>query len=1070
MKYIYFLNEQISIDTLNEILTCNDSDLLIFKSTNNNFCTGLDISKKDEINEEFLNIYILVIEKLKRHKVPIISLIQGCCLGGGMMFPLLSDIVIASENASFGFPEIKHGFLPGLVSLALEHKKLNSMFINQMVYSGNSINSESALKNGLITDISNDLDDKLSFYLKRFEKVNVTELKKIPFTSFIDAKETMMKVFNVKIPSLKNNLVLLEEYNSYCIITLNNPTKFNALNDDMCNELTDVVRYVGQKQFKCVILKGNGKHFCVGGDITMKDMKQHTSFNLYYPFKLLRDLNIPIISICKGKLIGGGLAIIQNTDIRIGTKDVTTSIGWITRNMTSGMTLANLLSNNKEGTRMYLTNKFLSSLECVSTQLLDYTYETESECLSKSIELATFICQSSSNMIKYTMKNIRTQVNSNKIFDEIFELNESSFKFNKDQMNDSIIMNHSLDECPNKTLINNTKNILKYAQTIGIKYIEAYIPKYAITQKNMEIHDNQINKYTKGLKQEAIGFVDENEDVVSMCLTLVNRMMNKYNIPWDKIGRLEVGTESSVDRSKSVKTFLMRLFNQHGVYDVEGVDTYNACYGGTAALLNTINWLKSTDEDKYGLVLTADICSMPENMLFFGGAAAVCMLVTRDGPITFDQYRSSCMKDTYDFYKPVASTEPYPIVQDKHSIECYLDSLKICIDSFKKKSGIQNLSTHYDYLVFHSPNSNMAYKGTKVLLENDFPNQKVTDQEVRNVYESKTEPSLFLTKNIGSTYTVSVHLNLYSLLSTNTIPNGSKILLYSYGSGAAATMWSVTKQNEIDIYNPKNDIENRIYKTASEYIEISKRFNDAFSKYNFKPLQDFIEDNTYYLSHIDDTKQRYYECYKPTYYSTNVTQHDTPTKTHLKEESKTHSAAIPSIALDTNIKPIIEKIMKEQFGDKVLDWNKPLLESGMDSLSAVEFHDRLQVYLNITLPETIVFDYPTLNEIHNFLLSLSVKVEDTVRSIEIANEGSIEWENEIGLSLTELKKIVSIKDGEVNVNTIKNPQLNSKALVTLFVEIDETSLIDVKTQLKEMNKEFMSYKPNKLVFKVENFD
>jgi hydroxymethylglutaryl-CoA synthase len=45
-----------------------------------------------------------------------------------------------------------------------------------------------------------------------------------------------------------------------------------------------------------------------------------------------------------------------------------------------------------------------------------------------------------------------------------------------------------------------------------------------------------------------------------------------------------VGTETLTDKSKSVKTTLMRLLGLNA--DVEGVTSTNACYGGTAALLN----------------------------------------------------------------------------------------------------------------------------------------------------------------------------------------------------------------------------------------------------------------------------------------------------------------------------------------------------------------------------------------------------------------------------------------------------------------------------------------------------
>jgi len=66
---------------------------------------------------------------------------------------------------------------------------------------------------------------------------------------------------------------------------------------------------------------------------------------------------------------------------------------------------------------------------------------------------------------------------------------------------------------------------------------------------------------------------------------------------YSTIGRLEVGTETIIDKSKSVKTVLMQLFEDSGNYDVEGIDTTNACYGGTAALFNALSWIESSSWD-----------------------------------------------------------------------------------------------------------------------------------------------------------------------------------------------------------------------------------------------------------------------------------------------------------------------------------------------------------------------------------------------------------------------------------------------------------------------------------------
>ena len=60
---------------------------------------------------------------------------------------------------------------------------------------------------------------------------------------------------------------------------------------------------------------------------------------------------------------------------------------------------------------------------------------------------------------------------------------------------------------------------------------------------------------------------------------------------------MEVGTETIIDKSKSVKTALMSVLSECGNHDVEGVDTTNACYGGTAALLNAVNWIESSAWD-----------------------------------------------------------------------------------------------------------------------------------------------------------------------------------------------------------------------------------------------------------------------------------------------------------------------------------------------------------------------------------------------------------------------------------------------------------------------------------------
>ncbi|CAE7927122.1 Hmgcs1 [Symbiodinium sp. KB8] len=79
---------------------------------------------------------------------------------------------------------------------------------------------------------------------------------------------------------------------------------------------------------------------------------------------------------------------------------------------------------------------------------------------------------------------------------------------------------------------------------------------------------------------------------------------------WNSVGRLDIGTESIIDRSKSMKAYVMDLFERYGSGEgnIEGVDMYNACYGGQAAGLCAQNWVESDRWDgRYGVAIAGDL-------------------------------------------------------------------------------------------------------------------------------------------------------------------------------------------------------------------------------------------------------------------------------------------------------------------------------------------------------------------------------------------------------------------------------------------------------------------------------
>jgi len=52
-------------------------------------------------------------------QVPVVAAVQGACLGGGMELAIACDVVIASQKALFGQPEIKLGFFPPYAAIRL---------------------------------------------------------------------------------------------------------------------------------------------------------------------------------------------------------------------------------------------------------------------------------------------------------------------------------------------------------------------------------------------------------------------------------------------------------------------------------------------------------------------------------------------------------------------------------------------------------------------------------------------------------------------------------------------------------------------------------------------------------------------------------------------------------------------------------------------------------------------------------------------------------------------------------------------------------------------------------------
>ncbi|NCU72481.1 MAG: hypothetical protein EBY66_05675, partial [Candidatus Fonsibacter lacus] len=80
------------------------------------FSPGADIKELNSLNKKTAADKKLfdAFDEIYNIKKPVIALVEGYALGGGMELALICDFIIASENAKFGQPEINLGLIPGI--------------------------------------------------------------------------------------------------------------------------------------------------------------------------------------------------------------------------------------------------------------------------------------------------------------------------------------------------------------------------------------------------------------------------------------------------------------------------------------------------------------------------------------------------------------------------------------------------------------------------------------------------------------------------------------------------------------------------------------------------------------------------------------------------------------------------------------------------------------------------------------------------------------------------------------------------------------------------------------------
>jgi hydroxymethylglutaryl-CoA synthase len=341
---------------------------------------------------------------------------------------------------------------------------------------------------------------------------------------------------------------------------------------------------------------------------------------------------------------------------------------------------------------------------------------------------------------------------------------------------------------------------------IGLHAIGLAVPRRFVDMEDLA-HARGVDpsKYTRGLGAREMAVAEPGEDTVALAALAARRALTASGLDRNDLGMLVVGTETGVDHSKPVASFvhgLLQLPSAMRVYD-----TQHACYGGTAGVMAAVEWIASGAADgRAALVICSDIARYGLGTAGepTQGAGAVAMVVAAQPAVLELDVGVSGAASTHvhDFWRPLGRREAQ--VDGHYSVQCYLEAVAAAYRGWRTRAVARELvrgggmvSEQLARICYHVPFCKMAKKAHLQVRRCDLDDAAalwdvVAEEEIGAAsFRDQVEPSLELCARIGNIYTGSLYLGLAGLLHAQASALvGQRIGLFSYGSGCTSEFFS----------------------------------------------------------------------------------------------------------------------------------------------------------------------------------------------------------------------------------------------------------------------------------------
>jgi len=192
----------LNMELMDELVTLfekldKDDSVRCFVLTGNDkaFAAGADIKEMasatavDMLNRDQFAKW----DRIRKVKKPIVAAVSGFALGGGCELMMHCDMVIASESARIGQPEINIGVMPGAGGTQRMTRAVGKVLAMELVLTGRFLNAEEALQAGLINKVV-----PVEFFLEEAQKL-AKEISNRPPVAVRLAKEAILKSFDTTI-------------------------------------------------------------------------------------------------------------------------------------------------------------------------------------------------------------------------------------------------------------------------------------------------------------------------------------------------------------------------------------------------------------------------------------------------------------------------------------------------------------------------------------------------------------------------------------------------------------------------------------------------------------------------------------------------------------------------------------------------------------------------------------------------------------------------------------------------------------------------------------------------------